>query len=101
QVWRCHVLVYDYKSSDKKLHRVLVQHAVQQQLPAYLAALEKLGGTKEFPLEVSAAGGFYVNLRAHVRSAKSRAEALNPAENDAESDRKQTGVFDWGMIEKL
>ena len=98
---RCYALVYDYKSSDRKLHRVLVEHAIQQQLPAYLAALQNASGTKEFPLEVRAAGGFYVNLRAHVKSAKSRADALNPATNESEWDLKQAGVFDWGMIEQL
>jgi ATP-dependent helicase/nuclease subunit B len=98
---QCYALVYDYKSSDKKLHRSLVQHAIQQQLPAYLAALQNAGGTKEFPLQVRAAGAFYVNLRVRVRSAKTRAQAFNPTANESEFDLKQAGVFDWGLIDKL
>ncbi|HEY6226642.1 MAG TPA: PD-(D/E)XK nuclease family protein [Verrucomicrobiae bacterium] len=97
----CYALVYDYKSSDKKLHRVLVQNAIQQQLPAYLAALQNAGGTREFPLEVRAAGAFYVNLRVRVSSAKSRSDALDPEKNNANFDLKQAGVFDWGLIDKL
>jgi ATP-dependent helicase/DNAse subunit B len=57
--------------------------------------------TKEFPLEVRAAGGFYVNLRVRVRSVKSRTHAFNPDENESEYDLKQAGVFDWGMVGKL
>lgn len=98
---RCYALVYDYKSSDKKLHRVLVENAIHQQLPAYLAALERASGTKEFPWEVRAGGAFYVNLRVRLKSAKSRSEAMNPAANKSERDLRQAGVFDWALIEKL
>jgi ATP-dependent helicase/nuclease subunit B len=97
----CYALVYDYKSSDKKLHRLLVQHAIQQQLPAYLAAVQNASGTKEFPLQVRAAGAFYVNLRVRMRSAKSRAHAFDPGENESQFDLKQSGVFDWEMIGRL
>jgi ATP-dependent helicase/nuclease subunit B len=98
---RCYALVYDYKSSERKLDRALVEHAIQQQLPAYLAALQRIGGLEMFPFEVRAAGGFYVNLRAKMKSAKSRAEAFDAEANDSERDLKQAGVFDWGLIDRL
>jgi ATP-dependent helicase/nuclease subunit B len=96
---RCYVLVYDYKSSERKLDRTLVKHAIQQQLPAYLAALQKIDALKEFPFEVRAAGGFYVNLRMKVEGARSRADALDPGSEAA--SLKQSGVFDWQFIEQL
>ena len=98
---RCYALVYDYKSSDKKLHRLKVKHAIQQQLPAYLVALEKIGGREMFPFQLRAGGAFYVNLRVRVRSAKNRAAAFDPKENKSDYDLKQSGVFDWGLIDKL
>jgi ATP-dependent helicase/DNAse subunit B len=36
-----------------------------------------------------------------VRSAKSRAQALDATENQSEFDLKQTGVFDWDLIDRL
>jgi ATP-dependent helicase/nuclease subunit B len=96
---RCYALVFDYKSSARKLHRVLVENAIQQQLPAYLAALQKMGGTAEFPFEVRAGGAFYVNLRAEVKKADSRSAAFNV--EGAASDLKQTGAFDAGLLELL
>jgi ATP-dependent helicase/nuclease subunit B len=96
---RCYALVFDYKSSARKLHRVLVENAIQQQLPAYLAALQKMGGTAEFPFEVRAGGAFYVNLRAEVKKADSRSAAFHA--EGAAIDLKQTGAFDAGLLERL
>jgi ATP-dependent helicase/nuclease subunit B len=96
---RCYALVFDYKSSARKLHRVLVENAIQQQLPAYLAALQKMGGTAEFPFEVRAGGAFYVNLRAEVKRATSRSAAFDAEE--AANDLKQTGAFDAGLLDRL
>jgi ATP-dependent helicase/nuclease subunit B len=98
---RAYALVFDYKSSERKLHRVLVENWIQQQLLAYLVALEKVGVRSDPPFELRAAGAFYVNLRMGVSGAKSRAIAFDKKSNDSESDLRQTGVFDWQWIDRM
>lgn len=95
---QCYALVYDYKSKSRAIDKVLVEHAIQQQLPAYLAAIATMGGTKEFPLPVKAAGAFYVNLAMATRTAKSRQKAFEPDDGD---EWKQNGVFDEAFEDKL
>jgi len=96
-----YALVFDYKSSDRKLHRVLVENWIQQQLPAYLVAVEKVGGDKEKAIAWKAGGAFYVNLRARVSGAKSRAIAFDKTASKSETDLQQTGVFDWELIDRM
>jgi ATP-dependent helicase/nuclease subunit B len=91
---RCYVAIFDYTSSKKELDRKLVEHAIQQQLPAYLAALQK-NGNSLFPFPLRAGGAFYVNLRLKISPAKSRAEVEETLE------LKQTGVFDWDLKSKF
>ncbi len=98
---RCYVAVFDYKSSERKLDRRMVENAIQQQLPAYLAALEKVGKSTGFPYEVKAAGAFYVNLRLKVKRARTRTAAMNPGEAKTSEDFKQFGVFDWEMVDRF
>lgn len=97
QAQRCYVAVFDYKSSERKLDRRLVEEAIQQQLPAYLAALQSIAGSEQFPFPVSAAGAFYVNLRLKVKSAGKR----KSDEDDAREDLKQFGVFDSAFLNHL
>ena len=94
---RGHAVVYDYKSSKRTLDRKLVFASIQQQLTAYLAALQTMGGTEEFPYSLRPAGAFYVNLGMKVKSADSRRDALGAGGEDL----RQNGVFDWGMIERF
>jgi ATP-dependent helicase/nuclease subunit B len=96
-----HALVFDYKSSAKELERRYVASGIQQQLPAYLLALEKMGDTVQFPYSVRAAGAFYANLNPAIRTAKSRAEAVGDETLGLGEDLKHAGVFDWGMIDSL
>ncbi len=93
----CSVLVFDYKSSKRNLDRRLVEAAIQQQLPAYLAALEKIGAAPEFPFPVKAAGAFYVNLALPVTAANSRREAMA----DQPVELKQAGVFDLALLPRI
>lgn len=97
----CYALVFDYKSSARKLDRRLVAYGIQQQLPAYLAALERVGGANAFPFPVRAAGGFYVNLNPGIRTTKSRVEAVGVGAADLTDDLKQSGVFDWALLDRM
>jgi ATP-dependent helicase/nuclease subunit B len=93
----------DYKSSSKKLDKVLVEHDVQLQLLAYLAAIcrwpepETLFGAKHLvPASV-----FYVNLRGQFESGGTRTEALADAIGARNLAYRHTGRFDAGALDKL
>jgi ATP-dependent helicase/nuclease subunit B len=96
-------VVMDYKSSGKKLDRVLVEHGVQLQLLAYLNVLrhwknphEVLGVNRLIP-----AGVFYVNLRGEYKSSGSRTEILADAEESRRLAYRHTGRFDAGVLDRL
>ena len=61
-------LVLDYKSSGKKLDRILVEHGVQLQLLAYLNVLRHWKNPREIfgVNRLVPAGVFYVNLRGAI-----------------------------------
>jgi ATP-dependent helicase/nuclease subunit B len=95
--------VIDYKSSSKKLDRVLVEHGVQLQLLAYLNVLRHwknpqavLGVSRLVP-----AGVFYVNLRGEYKSGGTREEILAGAEESRRKAYRHTGRFDAGALDKL
>jgi ATP-dependent helicase/nuclease subunit B len=94
-------VVIDYKSSEKKLDPVLLEHGVQLQLLSYLNVLQqwpypRLGGaTRLVP-----AGVFYVNLRGGYSSGASRATLANAATARKEAYR-HTGRFDATVLQKL
>ena len=96
-------LVLDYKSSGKKLDKVLVEHGVQLQLLAYLNVLrhwknprEVLGVNRLVP-----AGVFYVNLRGEYKSGGTREEILSGAEESRRAAYKHNGRFDASFLGKL
>ena len=94
-------VVMDYKSGVRKLDKILVEHGVQLQLLAYLAALRNwpadcFGAEKIIP-----AGVFYVNLRGQFESGGSRAEVLADAEVARKLAYRHSGRFDAGYLEKL
>ena len=97
------VVVVDYKSGQRKLDRVLAEHGVQLQLPAYLAAVlhwpnprALLGVQRLVP-----AGVFYVNLRGQYESGGTRAEALAGADESRRVAYRHTGHFDADAIPRL
>jgi ATP-dependent helicase/nuclease subunit B len=97
------VVVIDYKSGQRKLDGVLVEHGVQLQLPAYLAAVlhwpnprALLGVQRLVP-----AGVFYVNLRGQYKSGNTRAEVLADADESRRVAYRHTGRFDASAIPKL
>lgn len=94
-------VVIDYKSSEKKLDPVLLEHGVQLQLLSYLNVLRQwpdpgaLGVTRLVP-----AGVFYVNLRGGFAAGDSRATLANAGAARREAYR-HTGRFDAGVRRKL
>jgi ATP-dependent helicase/nuclease subunit B len=96
-------LVLDYKSSSKKLDKVLVEHGVQLQLLAYLNVLrhwknpQAVFGVKR----LIPAGVFYVNLRGEYKGGGTREEILADAEESRRKAYRHTGRFDAGVLDKL
>jgi ATP-dependent helicase/nuclease subunit B len=96
-------LVLDYKSSSKKLDRVLVENGVQLQLLAYLNVLRHWKNPLEFfgVKRLIPAGVFYVNLHGEYKSGGSRAEILADADAARRRAYRHTGRFDAGVLDKL
>ena len=94
------VAVMDYKSSQRKLDPVLMEHGVQLQLAAYLAAIggwpaEILGAQNLVP-----AGMFYVNLRGQHPGGGSRNEVLQDTEG-ARTAWKHSGRLDAAWLKNF
>ncbi len=96
-------LVLDYKSGGKKLDAILVEHGVQLQLLAYLNVLRHWADPRAVlnAARLVPAGVFYVNLRGQYASGKTRAEALNDADDARKRAYRHTGRFDAGILPKL
>jgi ATP-dependent helicase/nuclease subunit B len=96
-------VVMDYKSGQRKLDKILVEHGVQLQLLAYLAAVRHwpdphaLFGVQ--PL--IPAGVFYVNLRGQYERGNTRDEALADADDARKLAYRHTGRFDASFLGKL
>jgi ATP-dependent helicase/nuclease subunit B len=96
-------VVLDYKSSEKKLDPVLIEHGLQLQLLTYLNVLRHWPDTTEIfnvPRLVPA-GVFYVNLRGQYQSESNRAEALAQVEDARRLAYQHRGRFDIKVLEKL
>jgi ATP-dependent helicase/nuclease subunit B len=96
-------VVMDYKSGQRQLDRVLVEHGVQLQLLGYLAALRRwpdpralLGVEHLVP-----AGVFYVNLRGKYDSGATRVEALADTQAARRMAYRHTGRFSVDALPKL
>lgn len=96
-------VVVDYKSSQKKLDPVLLEHGLQLQLGAYLNVLRhwpnpqsEFGVAKLIP-----AGVFYVNLRGRYTQDKNRDEALADVEAARKNAYSHSGRFDAAMLKLL
>jgi ATP-dependent helicase/nuclease subunit B len=96
-------VVMDYKSGQRKLDKILVEHGVQLQLLAYLAAVRHwpdpralLGVQQLIP-----AGVFYVNLRGQYESGGTRDEALADAADARKLAYRHTGRFDASFLGKF
>ncbi len=96
-------VVMDYKSSSKKLDKILVEHGVQLQLLAYLAAICRWPGTEKIfgAKQLIPAGVFYVNLRGQFESGGTRTEALADTLGARNLAYRHAGRFDAGALPKL
>jgi len=118
----------DYKSGRQKLDKILVEHGVQLQLLAYLAAIrnwppevwaglnlpaffslsspkEERAGVRR-PIvsksnPIAPAGVFYVNLRGQYESGQTRDEALSGGDEARKRAYRHTGRFDVGALPRL
>ena len=100
---RAWYVVMDYKSGRRKLEKILVEHGVQLQLLAYLAAVRDwpdpralLGVSQLIP-----AGVFYVNLRGQYEHGDTRDEALADAAAARKRAYRHAGRFDAGALSRL
>ena len=96
-------VVLDYKSSARKIDRLLLEHGIQIQLPAYLAALRALGaGGKLFGTgRLVPAGVFYVNLRGAYRRGESRDDVLSGAEQVRQAAFQHSGRINFAALPQL
>ena len=96
-------VVMDYKSGQRKLDKILVEHGVQLQLLAYLAAVRHwpdphaLFGVQQ----LISTGVFYVNLRGQYERGNTRDEALAGADNARKLAYRHTGRFDASFLGKF
>jgi ATP-dependent helicase/nuclease subunit B len=96
-------VVVDYKSSQKQLDPLLMEHNLQLQLAAYLNVLRhwpdpraRFGVGRLIP-----AGVFYVNLRGRYERGENRDEALGGVEAARMLAYRHTGRFDAQYLRKL
>jgi ATP-dependent helicase/nuclease subunit B len=96
-------LVLDYKSSSKKLDKILVGHGVQLQLLAYLNMLRHWKNPREIfgVNRLIPAGVFYVNLRGEYKGGGSRTEILADADESRRKAYRHTGRFDADALAQL
>jgi len=100
---RAWCVVMDYKSGQRKLDPVLVEHGVQLQLPGYLAALRRWSNPRALSgvERLVPAGVFYVNLRGKYGGSDTRSEALAEAEESRRLAYRHTGRFSVDALPKL
>jgi ATP-dependent helicase/nuclease subunit B len=96
-------VVLDYKSSKKKLDKILMENGVQLQLLGYLAAIRNWPNAPEIfkVARLIPAGVFYVNLRGEYQSGGTREEILADTGESRRRAYRHTGRFDAGALAQL
>jgi ATP-dependent helicase/DNAse subunit B len=96
-------VVVDYKSSARKLDKIMMAHGLQLQLPAYLSVLRHLGDArKSFGVgRLTPAGVFYVNLRGQFERGATRREILPKQEQFRQRRYQHLGRFDLEALPYL
>jgi len=94
-------VVMDYKSGVRKLDKLLIEHGVQLQLPAYLAALRTWPAAWFGAEKIVPAGVFYANLRGQFEGGGSRAEVLADTDAARKLAYRHSGRFDAGFLDKF
>jgi ATP-dependent helicase/nuclease subunit B len=89
-------VVVDYKSSARKLDKVMMAHGLHLQLPAYLSVLRHLCDTRKvFGVgRLVPAGVFYVNLRGQFEHGATRQSILKKGEQLRQRRYQHSGRFD-------
>jgi ATP-dependent helicase/nuclease subunit B len=89
-------VVVDYKSSARKLDKVMMAHGLHLQLAAYLSVLRHLGDTRKiFGVgRLVPAGVFYVNLRGQLEHGATRQAVLQKREQLRQRRYQHSGRFD-------
>ncbi len=96
-------VVIDYKSSARKLDKILMAHGLQLQLAAYLGVLRHLPDPKAvFGVNrLTPAGVFYVNLRGQTERGETRTEVLETREQFQRRRYQHSGRFDAAVLPRL
>jgi len=96
-------VVVDYKSSQKQLDPLLLQHGLQLQLGAYLNVLRHWPNPKGLfgVSKLVPAGVFYVNLRGRYGQGENRDEALADVDSARKLAYRHAGRFDAGTLDLL
>jgi ATP-dependent helicase/nuclease subunit B len=96
-------VVLDYKSSEKKLEPILIEHGLQLQLLTYLNVLRRWPNIQETfsASQLVPAGVFYVNLRGRYAGESNRSDALMEVEDARRLAYQHRGRFDATVLQKL
>jgi ATP-dependent helicase/nuclease subunit B len=94
-------VVMDYKSGARKLERLYIEHGIQLQLLAYLAAVRRWPAEYFGVKKIIPAGVFYVNLRGQFESGASRAEVLADPGAARRLAYRHTGRFNAAFLPQL
>ena len=96
-------MVIDYKSSARKLDKVLMANGLQLQLAAYLGVLRHLADAREtFGVgRLTPAGVFYVNLRGQTERGDTRTQVLARREDFRQKRYQHSGRFDANALPYL
>ncbi len=96
-------VVVDYKSSARKLDKIMMAHGLQLQLPAYLSVLRHLGDARKiFGVgRLEPAGVFYVNLRGQIENGATRREILSQQEAFRQRRYQYSGRFNLKALPHL
>jgi ATP-dependent helicase/nuclease subunit B len=98
-----HCVVVDYKSSQKHIDDVLMEHGLQLQLLTYLNVLRKWPNPGELfgAKRLVPAGVFYVNLRGKYEREQNRTAALADTEDTRRLAYRHSGRFDTRALPLL
>ncbi|MDB6019069.1 MAG: helicase-exonuclease AddAB subunit AddB [Pedosphaera sp.] len=96
-------VVVDYKSSQKQLDPLLLEHGLQLQLAAYLNVLRHWPNSRSrFGVgRLIPAGVFYVNLRGKYEREDTRDEVLANVDSARKLAYRHSGRFDASVLDKL
>ena len=94
-------VVMDYKSSARKLDKVLMAHGIQLQLLGYMAAVRRWPAEFFGVKRLVPAGVFYVSLRGQFEGGASRTEVLADVSGARRTAYRHTGRFDSSFLSRL